>query len=106
MANEASIPSLADSLIHPPFTALAGRSRKTGVSELLINLPGLERRYKKAGRRNMKKFILFVAAICALGAFVGQPSADASRHAARDTLSPLAMMQVARDLPIEAYQAI
>jgi hypothetical protein len=54
----------------------------------------------------MKKFILFVAAICALGAFVAQPSADASRHAARDTLSPLAMMQGARDLPIEAYQAI
>jgi len=54
----------------------------------------------------MKKFILLVAAICALGAFAGQPSADAPHHAARDTLSPLAMMEVARDLPIEAYQAI
>ena len=54
----------------------------------------------------MKKFILLAAAICALGAFAGQPSADVHRQAARETLSPQAMMQVARQLPTEAYEAI
>jgi hypothetical protein len=49
----------------------------------------------------MKKFIVFVALICACGAFAGRPSADAPRHA--ETLSPLAMMQASRGLPTEAY---
>jgi len=54
----------------------------------------------------MKKIIAFVAFICALGAFAGLPSADVSSHAVLETLSPMAMAQESRSLPIEAYDAI
>ena len=54
----------------------------------------------------MKKILMFVALICALGAFAGRPSADVSRHVVLETLSPLAMMQEPRWLPTEAYEAI
>jgi hypothetical protein len=54
----------------------------------------------------MKKIIVLVALICALGAFAGRPSADVPSQAARETLSPMAMMaQVSRSLPTEAYGA-
>jgi hypothetical protein len=55
---------------------------------------------------NMKKIMMFVAFICALGFFASHPSADVPRQAAMETLSPLAMMQVPRSLPTEAYDAI
>ena len=51
----------------------------------------------------MKKVIALVAFICALGAFVARPSADAPRQATIETLSPLAMMQESRSLPTEVY---
>lgn len=51
----------------------------------------------------MKKVVALVAFMCALGAFAALPSADVSRHAARETLSPLAMMQESRTLPSESY---
>jgi hypothetical protein len=54
----------------------------------------------------MKTILMFVALICALGAFAGRPSADVPRHAAIETLSPQAMMQESRWLPTEAYDAI
>jgi hypothetical protein len=54
----------------------------------------------------MKKIVVLVALVCALGAFAGRPSADVPNHAARDTLSPQAMMQESRSLPTEAYEAI
>jgi hypothetical protein len=54
----------------------------------------------------MKKIAVLVALICALGAFAGRPSADVSSDAARDTLSPLAMMQESRMLPSESYDTI
>ena len=53
----------------------------------------------------MKKIVVLFAFICAFGAFVTRPSAEV-RHAALETLSPLAMMQAAQSLPIEAYEAI
>jgi hypothetical protein len=51
----------------------------------------------------MKKIIVFVALVCALGAFVGRPSADVPHQAAVETLSPFAMMQESRSLPAEVY---
>jgi hypothetical protein len=51
----------------------------------------------------MKKIIVLVALICALGAFAVRPSPDVPSHAARQTLSPLAMMQESRTLPSESY---
>ena len=51
----------------------------------------------------MKKIIMVVALICALGAFAVRPSVEAPRQAATETLSPLAMMQASRSLPTEAY---
>jgi len=54
----------------------------------------------------MKKILMFVALISALGAFAGRPSADVPRHAVLETLSPQAMMQEPRWLPTEAYEAI
>jgi hypothetical protein len=58
------------------------------------------------GEIKMKKIIAFVAFICALGGFAGLPSADVSSHAVLETLSPMAMAQESRSLPIEAYDAI
>jgi hypothetical protein len=54
----------------------------------------------------MKKIVVLVAFICALGAFAGRPSADGPGHATVDTLSPQTMMQASRGLPTEAYEAI
>ena len=54
----------------------------------------------------MKKIIVLVALICALGFYASHPSADAPRQAAMETMSPLAMMQASRWLPTEAYDAI
>jgi len=60
----------------------------------------------ETGGIEMKKIIAFVAFICALGAFAGLPSANVPSHAALETLSPMAMAQESRSLPIEAYDAI
>jgi hypothetical protein len=54
----------------------------------------------------MKKILMLVALICAVGAFAGRPSADVPRHAVLETLSPQALMQESRLLPAEAYDAI
>ena len=53
----------------------------------------------------MKKILLFVAFMCALAALALQPSVEAPRQAAMETLSPSAMMQTSRWLPTEAYDA-
>jgi hypothetical protein len=50
----------------------------------------------------MKKIIVLAALMCALGALAGRPSAGV-RHAATETLSPLAMMQVSQNLPSQSY---
>ena len=54
----------------------------------------------------MKKIIVLVAFICALGFFASHPSVDAPSQADMKTLSPLEMMQVSGWLPTEAYDAI
>jgi hypothetical protein len=54
----------------------------------------------------MKKILVFVAFMCALAALAVQPSVDAPRQAAIETLSPSVMMQAPRWLPTEAYDAI
>jgi len=54
----------------------------------------------------MKKSIVLVALICALGFFASHASVDVPRQAAVETPSPLAMMQASRWLPTEAYDAI
>ncbi|MBR1144288.1 hypothetical protein [Bradyrhizobium sp. AUGA SZCCT0431] len=54
----------------------------------------------------MAKITAVIAVMCALSAFVGYPSAEERRQSAMETISPLAMMQTARVLPTEAYDAI
>jgi len=54
----------------------------------------------------MKKITFAFAVICALGAYVSYPSAEESRQSAMETLSPMAMAQNLRELPVEAYDAI
>jgi len=54
----------------------------------------------------MKKIVVLVAFMCALGAFAGRPAADVAGHAALETLSPQAIMQASQSLPTEAYEAI
>jgi len=54
----------------------------------------------------MKKLVVLLAFICALGAFVGRPSADVPGHVALETLSPQTIMQASQSLPTEAYEAI
>ena len=53
----------------------------------------------------MRKITLAVAFMCALSAYVSYPSAE-ERQSTMDTLSPIAMAQNSRALPIEAYDAI
>jgi len=60
---------------------------------------------EKRGNQD-EKIIVFVAFLCALAALAIQPSVEASRQAATETLSPSAMMQTSRWLPTEAYDAI
>ena len=54
----------------------------------------------------MKKITLAVAFMCALSAYVSYPSAEERRQSAMETLSPMAMAQTERSLPIESYDAI
>jgi hypothetical protein len=54
----------------------------------------------------VKKIIVLVVLICALGFFASHPSVDVPRQAAVETPSPLATMQASRWLPTEAYDAI
>jgi hypothetical protein len=107
--NKALIQIVASSpLVHPVSRSIL----RTGTPEPLIKLP---QRWQTAsfkdggsetGGIKMKKIVILVALICVLGAFAGRPSADVPSHAARDTLSPQAMMQDSRWLPTEAYEAI
>jgi hypothetical protein len=50
--------------------------------------------------RGMKKIIVLVAFVCAMGALAGLPSAGVSRQAAAELQSMLARMQVPASLPI------
>jgi hypothetical protein len=69
-------------------------------------MPGSPRKYNK-GAIEMAKITAAIAIMCALNAFVTYPSADERRQSAMETISPLAMSQVARSpLPTEAYDAI
>jgi hypothetical protein len=54
----------------------------------------------------MAKISAVIAVICAVSAFASYPSADERRQSAMETISPLAMSQVVRALPTEAYDAI
>lgn len=62
-------------------------------------------KYNK-GEIQMAKIAAALAVVCALNAFVTYPSADQRSQSAMETISPLAMSQVARALPTEAYDAI
>ena len=63
------------------------------------------RKYNK-GAIEMAKITAVIAVMCALSAFATYPSAEERRQSAMETISPLAMSQVARSLPTEAYDAI
>ena len=54
----------------------------------------------------MARITAVIAVMCAVCAFVSYPSAEERRQSAMETISPLAMMQTARVLPAEAYDAI
>ena len=54
----------------------------------------------------MTKITAVIAVMCALSAFVSYPSAEERRQSAMETISPLAMSQVAHSLPTQAYDAI
>jgi hypothetical protein len=54
----------------------------------------------------MARIAAVLAMICALNAFVTYPSVEERRQSAMETISPLAMSQVVRSLPTEAYDAI
>lgn len=54
----------------------------------------------------MAKITAVIAIMCALNAFITYPSAEERRQSAMETISPLAMSQVVRSLPTEAYDAI
>ncbi len=76
--------------------------------------PGVKRAHARIGAVNkynkgeieMTKITAVIAIMCALCAFVSYPSAEERHQSAMETISPLAMMQIARVLPIEAYDAI
>src|ERR1035437_9103868 len=88
----------------PPIHPVARSILRTGTPEPHIKLSRL-----RMGVQNreikMKKIIVLVSFICALGIFASHPSVDSPRQAAMETLSPLAMMQASRWLPPEAYDA-
>lgn len=54
----------------------------------------------------MAKITAALAVMCALNAFITYPSVDERRQSAMETISPLAMSQVAGSLPTQAYDAI
>jgi len=54
----------------------------------------------------MKEITITVTIMCALGAYMSYPSAEERRQSAMETLSPMAIAQTERSLPIEAYDAI
>ena len=58
------------------------------------------------GAIEMAKITAVLAIMCALNAFITYPSAEERRQSAMETISPLAMSQVVRSLPTEAYDAI
>jgi hypothetical protein len=91
-------------LIHPLFTPLPDQSCER--RSLNRALSRLALRMRRGGGIKMKKIIVFVAFLCALAALAVQPSVEAPRQAAMETLSPSAMMQTSRWLPTEAYDAI
>ena len=65
----------------------------------------LAHKYNK-GAIGMAKITAVIAVMCAVSAFVTYPSADERRQSAMETISPLAMSQVATALPTQAYDAI
>ena len=87
--------------IHPVARSLL----RTGTPEPRIKLLLLEMGIEH-GVIKMKKIIVLVVLICALGFFASHPSVGVPRQAAVETPSPLATMQAARWLPTEAYDAI
>jgi len=54
----------------------------------------------------MKKIAVVIAVMFAFSAYASYPSADERRQSAMETISPLAMSQVAQSLPTQAYDAI
>lgn len=66
---------------------------------------GAVKKYNK-GEIEMAKITAVIAVMCALCAFVSYPLAEERPLSAMETISPLAMMQTARALPTEAYDAI
>ena len=54
----------------------------------------------------MTRYVLMVACALTLVGFAGTLKASAPRHATAETLSPSAMMQDTRSLPVEAYDAV
>jgi len=60
----------------------------------------------KKGGLQMTRYVLMVACALVLVGFAGTLKASAPRHSAVETLSPSAMMQDTRSLPVEAYDAI
>jgi hypothetical protein len=54
----------------------------------------------------MAKITAVIAVVCAVCAFASYPSAQERRQSAMETISPLAMSQIVRSLPTEAYDAI
>jgi hypothetical protein len=77
--------------------------------------PGVKRTHARIAAVNkntnkeefeMARITAVIAVMCAVCAFVSYPSAEERRQSAMETISPLAMMQTARVLPAEAYDAI
>ena len=54
----------------------------------------------------MKKITVVFTVMCALAAYMTYPSAGEQRQTARETLSPMAMMQASPALAVESYEAI
>jgi hypothetical protein len=54
----------------------------------------------------MKKIIVLVAFVCAMGALVARPQADVSRQAAAEPQAMLATLAAPHSLTAEAYDAI
>ena len=54
----------------------------------------------------MKKIIVLVAFVCAMGVLAARPQADVSLQAAAEPQAMLAMMPVSQSLKAEAYDAI
>ena len=54
----------------------------------------------------MKKIIVLVAFVFAMGALAARPQAEVSHQATAEPMSMLALMQAPQSLSVEAYEAI